>query len=295
MSDKKDYEVFRIPKKRKGEFRIIEAPSDELKEKQRASLKTLSEYLYVSPFAHAFTGNKNIVTMARGHVAKPYILAFDISDFFPSITLKQMTEELDKNMSYRSRCPKVPKNKGKKAKEIKEIVYNELDLHFCDFGDDKGARLPQGAPGSPFLSNAFMHNFDWFAAKKSYESKIKYSRYADDIVISGDDPDAMWRLFYHCMQPYLNKIGLQINKKKTKFMTAKHRQMVCGLVVNVKLNIPRRWRKRLRAELFQQKDNKGLRKDTKGRNAFMSMVYDKSYEHICDSNEFLECQKVLSV
>lgn len=291
--NKDDYEVFKIPKRRKGQFRIIEAPSDELKEEQRKSLPELKRRLYESPFAHAFTGNKNIVTMAEGHVAQPFILCFDIEDFFPSIRKKVMMEEIKTNLAFRKRLKNDRKSPDKKADTTKAVIERHLDLHFCDFEDGKGERLPQGAPGSPFLSNVFLHNFDWFAARKCREMDVVYSRYADDVVISGADEKKLWRLFYYCMQPYLSKRGLKINRRKTKMMSSKHRQMVCGLVVNVKINIPRRWRKRLRAEIFQQRDNKKLRKDTRGRNAFMNMVYDKEYDHITNSDKFLDIQKVL--
>lgn len=290
---KDDYTIFKISKRRKGQFRIIEAPSDELKDRQRESLTELKARLYESPFAHAFTGNKNIVTMAEGHVAKPFVLCFDISDFFPSITLKALQEELKTNFAFRRRLKNDRKKPDKDLKTTQAVVERHLKNHFCDFGDDKGERLPQGAPGSPFLSNIFLHNFDWFAARKCRELDIVYSRYADDIVMSGADEKALWRLFYYCMQPYLKKRGLKINRRKTKMMSSKHRQMVCGLVVNEKINIPRKWRKRFRAELFQQKDNKNLRKDSKGRQAFIHMVYDKKYEHITDSDKYLDIQKVL--
>lgn len=293
MSDRKDYEIFRIPKRKKGEYRTIEAPSDALKQTQRESLQSLIKRLYESPFAHAFTSNKNIVTMAEPHVAKPYILCFDIKDFFPSIKRKAMDKEITVSLAFRRRLQSDRKMIDKNSSNTKDLILRHLDTHFCDFEDGKGSRLPQGAPGSPFLSNVFLHNFDWFAARKCRDQAITFSRYADDVVISGDNEDALWRMFYYCLQPYLNKRGLKINRRKTKMMSSKHRQMVCGLVVNVKINIPRKWRKRLRAEMYQQRDNKDLRKDTKGRNAFMTMVYDKTYEHITPSDQFMDIQKVL--
>ena len=300
-----EYKVSYIPKNSGGK-RKIEAPSDELKARQRAALLELDQYLYQSVFAHGFTHNKNIVTMAMGHVKKDYVMAFDIENFFPSITVSKIAEELYKNINYRGRCKTVLKNRGKTTKEMKEMLPGLLEIHFTEFPEDKEPRLPQGASCSPMLSNVFMHNFDWFAAKKALELGVNYSRYADDFVISGEDVDAMWRLYYHCLQPYINKIGLTINKKKTKCMSAKHRQRVCGIIVNEKINLPRRWRKNFRAELHQQgtslkdvvadpKKACKLRKDTRGRLALWHMVYTKTYKNILNSCDFLNCQKVLSV
>lgn len=301
---KEDYKVFKIPKRRKGQFRTIEAPNDKLKEEQRESLPELKSRLYESPFAHAFTGNKNIVTMAKGHVKKEFVLSFDLADFFPSITKKALLDEINTNMSFRRRLKHDRKQPDKKMETTKEVVKRHVEKHFCDFDDGHGERLPQGAPGSPFLSNTFLHGFDWFAARKCKEKDITYSRYADDVTLSGANENDLWRVFYFCLQPYLNKRGLKVNRRKTKMMSSKHRQMVCGLVVNEKINIPRRWRKNLRAELHQQGTSlkdleehpekaKKLKKSTRGRLAFLYMVYGKDYKHITDSMEYLDIQKVL--
>lgn len=292
------YDIFKIPKKRKGQWRIIEAPNEELKAKQHESLERLQYLLFVSPFAHAFTHNKSIVSMAAGHVKQPFIIATDFNDFFPSIKEENLKKEL--YAIVRKRCLKfglkknVTKDKRvlKDYNEILEEIFKELEVHLYDFGDGKGLRLPQGAPASPFLSNVFLHNFDWNAAEKAAELGIVYTRYADDIVISGDNDKELWKFQKAYLNPYLGRLGLTINKKKTKFMPNYKRQRVCGIIVNEKLNIPRRWRDRLRAELYQQKDNKELRKDTKGRLAFMDMVYKKDWSKILTNIDYFALQKV---
>ena len=73
------YTVFKIPKK-SGGVRTIEAPCPSLKAKQRANMFELMFLLKISPFAHAFARQRNIVTMAEHHVKKPFVLAFDLSD-----------------------------------------------------------------------------------------------------------------------------------------------------------------------------------------------------------------------
>ena len=47
--------------------------------------------------------------------------------------------------------------------------------------------LPQGAPTSPIISNAFLIEFDEVMQCLCEEKRLVYSRYADDITVSGND------------------------------------------------------------------------------------------------------------
>jgi len=247
------YTVWRIPK-RKGGFRQIESPCDDLKKKQKALLKELSKALKVSPFAHAFANYKNISTAAMGHVGKTWVACIDIKDFFPSITWEKF------------------------GKTNSPVSMNDLrDTCFHDFDDGKGLRLPQGAPTSPLLSNAYLLKLDWLMAWKSAEFDCDYTRYADDLVISGESKKYIVCLLKIAERVLEKNYGLKVNHKKTKVVHRTKRQMVCGVVVNQRLNTSRRLRKNLRAEIFQQKQKGGeLTNETKGRIAFHKMVREST-------------------
>ena len=161
------YQIFRIPKKTGG-FRIIEAPREDLKLKQRTALQTLQFTLRVSPFSHAFHFKRSIATMAEHHVGKPYVLAFDLSDFFPSVTEELFRKNIEDHYGAK---------KGK-VKRKRDIEAN-LGICFHDFQDGKGVRLPQGAPTSPLVANALLYRFDWRCAWFAFGKQVEYSRYAD--------------------------------------------------------------------------------------------------------------------
>ena len=260
-----NYTIFKIPK-RSGGFRQIEAPNEELKQYQQKVLWTLRGTYKISPFAHAFQPYKNIVTMAMPHVGKKWVMRFDLEDFFPSITLE----------AYK-----------KVAESYSKIVlnYELLVCCFYDFNDGKGMRLPQGAPTSPFLSNAYLFTFDWKMAWLCHRFDCDYSRYADDIVMSGDGKGRLVRLYIIAQDLLANKYALHINPKKTKFMHQSRRQYVCAIVVNKKINLPRKQRKNLRAEIFQQKN--ALPNPTKGRLAFQHMVL-KTEKQTNSSREIID-------
>jgi len=247
----KTYSVFKIPKKN-GKFRVIEAPCDELKEAQRGSLWRLTKTFPVSPFATGFVTARNIAHNALLHSGQPWVACIDISDFFPSINWVLFTKEV--------------------IFENVEEAAQIRDLNFHDFGDGKGLRLPQGAPCSPFLSNLYLMRFDWQMATLAEKLGVTYSRYADDLVFSGQ----LRKHVLVCLkiaEDILAKMGLNVNHPKTKIRHSGQKQLVTGLVVNVKANVPRRERKRIRAALFQAKRaGTELSQKDQGRVSFLNMV-----------------------
>src|SRR3990167_9437342 len=85
------YRTFQIPK-RTGGFRTIEQPIGKGMELLKNKLSELEKEFRPSYFAHAYIHGRNIVTCARQHFGKKYIIRMDIDDFFRSITLKNFKE-----------------------------------------------------------------------------------------------------------------------------------------------------------------------------------------------------------
>jgi hypothetical protein len=282
------YTEFKIPKK-KGGFRIIQAPEETLKDLQRMALKSFKFFIPVSPYAHAFRAGGNIVTMAMPHVGKQLVASFDIKDFFPSIVIKDVIRFISKSLKkacvdYADKYKGVRRDYMLEATKISNDIVSQtllmkklLGIH-RDLVVNEGGKietlpvLPQGAPTSPFLSNVHMNNFDWFAAREAELLNVSYSRYADDMTFSGDIEavkSVVSKVLYSGR--LLHREGLTINDKKTKFMGRGTRQYVCGLVVNDKVNLPRRWRRKLRAALHQSGGEPSCMRD-KGRVALNNMV-----------------------
>lgn len=277
------YQVFQVPKK-SGGFRTIEAPNDALKAQQRALLPLLHQNMRVSPFAHGFAVGKNVATHATHHCGRKWVLSMDISDFFPSVTKEMAWSKLV--------------FKGDSRKREKLWTEYQMDLHFHDFGDGKGLRLPQGAPASPLIANAVLYQFDWSFAAYCTQRNCCYTRYADDLVISSSEAseDTAWQLCAMATS-MLKAIGMEVNRKKTQFMHDKRRQVVCGLVVNAlkdgRPELPRpkkRWRKRLRAALHQQGANPN--RNTVGRVSFDHMVREHYWKGV-SALEYMQQKQIL--
>lgn len=76
------YRIYKISKGN-GKFRVIKAPSDELKEIQNRLLHELFYTVMPHDVAHGFVPNRSILTNAEPHVGQRMVANFDITDFFP--------------------------------------------------------------------------------------------------------------------------------------------------------------------------------------------------------------------
>ena len=104
--------------------------------------------------------------------------------------------------------------------------------------------LPTGAPTSPAIGNIALRAADAAIGKAAAHNNIQYTRYADDLTFSGETNAVKILPF---VKRVLGKLGYKIKDRKTNIYRRGRRQMVTGIVVNDKLNLPRRLRRRLRA------------------------------------------------
>ena len=271
FSTPEQYRVFQIPKK-SGGTRQIEAPNEELKAFQRKVLDNMKQDFYISPHVHSFRSRHNVVTGAGGHVGATYVLHIDASNFFPSITWRNFMS----NVRYGHH---------------RNVQAQDLAKCFCQFPGENEPRLPQGAPTSPWLSNIYLSRFDDMMARylaflstritngrPTDLSPYNYSRYADDITISGPSKDRLWAIFFKMKEKLERHYGLVINTKKTRMMGPGQRKIVCGIVVNEKAQPKRRWRKNLRAEIHNQLvAGQPLRPSTLGKIAYLEMCRNTTY------------------
>ena len=257
------YNKYAIPKKN-GSKRFILEPSEELKEKQNELLKKLYR-IFVSPYAHGGVPNRSIVTNAYYHVGKKYIMQIDLKDFFPSITRDKFFKKISIN-------------------DLGIELYNEV-YKYCFYYDEyyKDYILPQGAITSPVLTNIYMRNLDWWIAKYMKKREITYTRYFDDLTFSTNRENGnkyMYILYEKFLIPKLTKYELFVNYDKFRIKSNSRKQEVCGVIVNKKLNVDKKYRMNLRAEIYQQKQ-KGLQlsKETLGKISFVNMIrnFNKQY------------------
>ena len=217
------YSKFSIPKK-SGAARTIHSPNPQLKKIQRTILRKLLAGLRSHEAAVGFEKGKSIVTGARQHVGKMFVLHFDIVDFFPNTNSRTVYHYFRKIGWSRAA-----------ANLLTRIVTHQ-------------AALPQGAPTSPRLSNLVNFLLDARLSQLAASVDGTYTRYADDITISFDDDWFDLEAFISSVFATIYQQGYQPHfGRKMKIRRRNKRQTVNGLVVNEKVNLPRDRRRWLRA------------------------------------------------
>ena len=79
--------------------------------------------------------------------------------------------------------------------------------------------LPQGAPTSPMLSNALLYEFDQCMDDITKKMGLKYSRYADDLTISGVNKEEVKGVLKKAEQLLKDRFSLKINENKTRIVS----------------------------------------------------------------------------
>lgn len=217
------YRHFKIPKN-SGGWRDISAPSAELLLVQRKILKTLLERIPVKKAAKAYKKGINIKDNARFHIGQKIVIKIDLLNFFNHIHASEIRSIFEENFTDMEA----------------DILTNLCTLNGC---------LPQGAATSGYLSNLAFRQCDdklmIFCRKNGY----RYTRYADDITISGDIKDP--KLIVKMVSKHVNSISMSLNHKKTFIArNGTHRQVVTGIIVNERLTPGRDYLRKIRQEVY---------------------------------------------
>jgi RNA-directed DNA polymerase len=220
---KNQYKTIEIPKNNGTGNRTLSIPSNDLKYIQRWILDNILYKVDISTHAVGFVKGKSVVENASYHVNQEFILKMDIKNFFPSITANRVFG-LFKSLGYSS-----------------SVAITLTNL--CTYNDS----LPQGAPTSPYISNLICRKLDMRLEKLCYKRNLKFSRYADDITISGG---RKVKSTINYVEKILEEEGFLVNDHKTRTIFKSQRQQVTGIVVNEKLSVPNYIYRVLRQEIY---------------------------------------------
>lgn len=246
LTDVQRYFDFQITK-RSGGMRTISAPTEKLKRLQSNLANLLTNCLKEldesgvrrTPFVHGFVKDKSIITNARDHRNKKWVLNLDIHDFFGSINFGRVRGTFIKDKCFQLH-PKV-------ATLIAQIACHNNSL-------------PQGSPCSPIISNMIARSMDLRLIDVANKFGLRYTRYADDLTFStrkdefprdvarksNPEESHSW-LISSKLKKVIESSGFSENPHKTRLQYFKSRQEVTGLVVNKRVNVPREYRKKVRA------------------------------------------------
>ena len=270
------YKVFRIPKKRPGEFRYIHSPSEAMKKmSQRLNerfLNPLQEDL--GPHVTAYRPGLGIVDAVNQHVRKcptcdeatqgitpkahecprrGVYIHMDIENFFTRTT-RAWIRNYFKGIGYSHMVagylaslmtvPNIPNPGYSKARKVPETV----------------AGVPQGAPTSGGICNLVANDkidvpvLDYIKQlnsrdRLSGEWEWRYSRYSDDLTFTcgWDYPQEDCMRIVKDLTEIIQKSHYRVNRKKTRVVRNYARKKMLGVVFNQKPNFPKREYRLLRA------------------------------------------------
>ena len=245
LDSRKLYYQFEI-KKRSGGKRTIHAPAKRLKEIQKILASAFQEVYTPPREAHGYILQRGILTNSQSHIKRRIVFQVDLEDFFPSIHIGRVRGLLQSSMFNFSH-------------EVADALAKLCTVRVAY----ANSHLPQGAPTSPILSNFICYKLDKNLQKLARSNRCYYSRYADDISFSTDRATLPTSIAVVENTAEINAVkvglalkielvnqGFKINHEKTRMKTKRQRQMVTGIVVNEKMNVPRDFVRQTRDMLY---------------------------------------------
>jgi RNA-directed DNA polymerase len=224
----KYYRVFHIPKGRTT--RQIEAPKVALKFLQKWLSVHFARKWLPHGAAHGFVCGRSHISAARVHLGAEWVVSIDIENFFPSTPSQEVLTALTR-LGYQTA--------GSIVALSSLCCYNR--------------RLAQGAPSSPVLSNIALQPLDEAIFDIAEKFHSKFTRYADDIVLSGKG-SAPENLISE-LEGVFESTAWRLSPQKRSVVELPQRLKVHGLLVHgEELRLTKGYRNRIRSfrHLFAQ-------------------------------------------
>ena len=219
------YQRIRIPKKntrRRGRFRTVYKANQRLAIIHKNLPTWLSEHVSFPECVQGFVQRRSIVSNATVHLNQPRLLHADIKGFFDSIHIDQVMPEF---LALGA------------SPDVADVLAKVCTLN---------GRLPQGSSVSPLLANLVCKDLDSDFRRLADANGCRYSRYADDITISGTAlPGSA------AVESILAKHHFVLRDGRCRTQRRGRSQYVTGLTVfdSSRPRVPRSMKRRVRLEV----------------------------------------------
>lgn len=207
-----------------GTRRILHVPTGQLKLLQEKIKNHILDATGMLDCVHGGVRGRSVLTNARPHIRKEVVFTLDIKNFFPSVNSSTV-----------------------------RAVFGALG-----FGEEAAAlltrlvvwegHLPQGAPTSTGIANLAMTRVDMRLRSLARQQGFDYTRYVDDLAVSGSRRLLSFR---RLILRIVETEGFRVNPTKIRTMHSGMRQVIAGVTVNRKLNLPREQRDGIRENVIR--------------------------------------------
>lgn len=221
------------------EFRFINSTHRQLYAAS-AKLKKIHRFINGSILEYAKFNDNVVFSYRKGvsireavekHTANGYFFQTDIKNFFGSITGNVVMDVIENQLH---------------DAPISDLHdYNDLLFSLLVINN----QIPAGFSTSPILSNLCLFNFDNALEEYCLNHDLIYTRYSDDIIISGNNKDlflGMTLLVQSLLSKYVG-LTVNLNEDKTRFQKRTERVKLLGFYIldNGEVTIPSRDKKEI--------------------------------------------------
>lgn len=204
---------------------------------------------------YSYRKGVNVVNAVEKHCFSRYFFQADIENFFGTITRDTIRNTI---LAAIDSCP---------ISDIDQWLERILDIVTID------GLLPPGFPTSPAISNACLVEFDKKLLSWCGKKNLVYTRYADDLIVSGLEEDNIHLLSSHITE-LLDTIfngQMRLNPSKTRVIRPGAKIKILGIAIlpNGKVSVDGKLKKNAETAMHY------LLKD---RDIFASFLKEKDLE-----------------
>jgi RNA-directed DNA polymerase len=228
------YKIRPLVDKKKQKVRMLRVPDYELKKIQRGIKNNILGPIALGDEVHGGVRGRSPRSNATQHLGQPCVVNLDVRDFFPNVRHYMILRMFRRDLGF--------------GRDVARLLTRLTTLN---------GQLPQGAPTSTAIANVLLAlPVDDPISVEGKRSRVSYTRFVDDITLSGSDPrpliNVVGRMLSRRRLPIHRKKAKWGSKPKLKITSRSKPQEVTGLIVNSRTgpSVSRQRRDRIRAAIF---------------------------------------------
>ena len=208
-------------------------------------MRNILDFIPLHHSSFAYQKNKSIVQCASQHVGASWAIKLDLRNFFGSVDEKKIY-----NIFYSLGFTPLLSFELARICTVEGFYNLESDKKYniFEYNNKMVGYLPQGSPTSGALSNIVFKEIDSEIQEFATKNSLVYTRYSDDIVISGIGEYSKNRCIsiIYTIEKILKKYKFTLQNSKTKIISPNRRIDILGLTLKEEcVDLRSDWKQRL--------------------------------------------------
>ncbi|NWB44906.1 reverse transcriptase domain-containing protein [Pseudomonas gingeri] len=194
----------------------IYRPDEKLKAYHKFLNLFIFDFLQINKnVVYSYRKGVNVASAVQKHAGNRHFFQTDLKSFFNSIDNELVRETVQSNLET------IP------ISDLSQYLDRILELSTVN------NKLPIGFSTSPIISNACLKKFDSVLEDYCITENLVYTRYSDDIILSGGGDTRLYGLDVKVAEILKECFGekLNLNPSKTKFSSVGNKIKILGMVI----------------------------------------------------------------